>query len=57
MTDVEKDKMIAAVKALNARVKDAEGIELQTLLRNKSFMLDKLFAEIGLIAMLREGLL
>ena len=57
MTNVEKDKMIAAIKAINARIKDAEGIELKNLLRNKSFLQDKLFEEIGLSAMLREGLL
>ena len=57
MSDIEKDKMVAALKKLNEQIKTAEGMELERLLRNRGYIYQVILKQLGLTQMSMLGLL
>ena len=57
MTDIEKSKMIAAIKLLNQRIKDATGIERERLVGNRDFLSTRLLPNLEGDELLTSGIL
>ena len=57
MTDIEKSKMIAAIKLLNQRIKDATGFERERLVGNRDFLSTRLLPHLEGDELLTSGIL